>query len=83
MANREIVSRLAQKIKAIRLEKKMTIQQLATKSNVSKGLLSKVENSRTIPSLPVFLTIVVSLEVSLKEFFQDIILINEEPKGKG
>jgi quercetin dioxygenase-like cupin family protein len=49
---------------------------LATRSNVSKGLLSKVENSRTIPSLPVFVSIIQSLDISLKEFFHDMVLTN-------
>jgi len=76
MIDNEVVSRIAQKIRATRLEKNLTIQQLATRSNVSKGLLSKVENSRTIPSLPVFITIIQSLDISLKEFFHEMVLIN-------
>lgn len=76
MIDNEVVSRIAQKIRATRLEKNLTIQQLATRSNVSKGLLSKVENSRTVPSLPVFVSIIQSLDISLKEFFQDMVLSN-------
>ncbi|WP_333821255.1 helix-turn-helix domain-containing protein [Ohtaekwangia sp.] len=76
MVDNEVVSRIAQKIKATRLEKNLTIQELASRSNVSKGLLSKVENSRTIPSLPVFVTIIQSLDISLKDFFQDMVLSN-------
>jgi transcriptional regulator with XRE-family HTH domain len=76
MINNETVSRIAQKIRSTRLEKNMTIQQLATRTNVSKGLLSKIENSRTVPSLPVFITLIQSLDISLKEFFRDMVLIN-------
>jgi transcriptional regulator with XRE-family HTH domain len=76
MMDNEVVSRIAQKIRMIRLEKNLTIQQLATRSKVSKGLLSKIENSRTIPSLPVFITIIQSLDISLKEFFNEMVLIN-------
>jgi transcriptional regulator with XRE-family HTH domain len=76
MIDNEVVSRIAQKIRTTRLEKNMTIQQLATKTKVSKGLLSKIENSRTIPSLPVFVTLIQSLDISLKEFFHDMVLIN-------
>ena len=64
------------KFRSTRLEKNLTIQQLATRTHVSKGLLSKIENSRTIPSLPVFVTLIQSLEISLKEFFQDMVLAN-------
>ena len=76
MIDNQVVSRIAQKIRSTRLEKNLTIQQLATPTHVSKGLLSKIENSRTIPSLPVFVTLIQSLEISLKEFFQDMVLAN-------
>ena len=76
MIDNQVVSRIAQKIRSTRLEKNLTIEQLATRTHVSKGLLSKIENSRTIPSLPVFVTLIQSLEISLKDFFQDMVLVN-------
>jgi transcriptional regulator with XRE-family HTH domain len=76
MIDNEVVARIAQKIRSKRLEKNLTIQQLSSRANVSKGLLSKVENSRTVPSLPVFITLIQSLDISLKEFFEDMVLIN-------
>jgi transcriptional regulator with XRE-family HTH domain len=76
MVNDEVVSRIAQKIRATRLKKNLTIQQLADRTNVTKGLLSKIENSRTIPSLPVFVQLIHSLDVSLKEFFEDMVPTN-------
>lgn len=72
----EVITRIAQKIKSTRLQKGFTIQQVSSKSNVSKGLLSKIENSRTIPSLPVFVSLIQSLNISLKEFFEDMLLLN-------
>ena len=74
--NNQVVARIAKKIRTTRLEKKLTIQQLAARTKVSKGLLSKIENSRTIPSLPVFVTLIESLDISLKEFFDDMALFN-------
>ncbi len=76
MIDNEVVSRIAQKIRATRLEKNLTIQQLANRTKVSKGLLSKIENSRTLPSLPVFITLIQSLDISLKEFFSEMVLLN-------
>lgn len=76
MVDNQVVSRIAKKIRNARLEKNLTIQELASRTHVSKGLLSKIENSRTVPSLPVFVTLIQSLELSLKEFFQDMVLIN-------
>ncbi len=72
----EVISIIGKKIKAIRLEKGLTLQELSTKSKISKGLLSKIENSRTVPSLPVILTLIQSLEMSLKDFFEDMTLVN-------
>lgn len=79
MVDNEVVSRIARKIRATRLEKKLTIQQLANRTRVSKGLLSKIENMRTVPSLPVFVTLIQSLDVSLRDFFKDLPLND----GKG
>lgn len=79
MVDNEVVTRIARKIRATRLEKKLTIQQLANRTRVSKGLLSKIENMRTVPSLPVFVTLIQSLDVSLKDFFKDL-AVND---GKG
>jgi transcriptional regulator with XRE-family HTH domain len=79
MVDNEVVARIAKKIRATRLEKKLTIQQLANRTRVSKGLLSKIENMRTVPSLPVFVTLIQSLDVSLKDFFKDLVLTD----GKG
>ena len=76
MIHNEVLSRIAQKIRATRLQKSLTIQQLATRMHVSKGLLSKIENSKTMPSLPVFITLIQSLDISLREFFEDMLLIN-------
>ena len=79
MVDNDVVARIAKKIRATRLEKKLTIQQLANRTRVSKGLLSKIENMRTVPSLPVFVTLIQSLDVSLRDFFKDLVLTD----GKG
>lgn len=74
----DLVPRLAKKLRSIRVKKNLTLQVLSEKAKVSKGLLSKIENSRTVPSLPVFLNIVHSLDVPLQEFFEGV----ELPFGK-
>lgn len=78
MADKDIVTRIAGKIRAIRLKQGLTIRQLAEKANVSKGLLSKIENSRTIPSLPVFVQIIRSLDIPFMDFFADMGLGDEK-----
>ncbi|HEY5823740.1 MAG TPA: XRE family transcriptional regulator [Cyclobacteriaceae bacterium] len=75
MIDSELLPRVAKKIKALRSNKNLTLAELSKQSNVSKGLLSKIENSRTIPSLPVFLGIVNALGVTLKDFFEGMDLL--------
>lgn len=74
----DIMPRLARKLKAIRVGKNLTLQALSDKAKVSKGLLSKIENSRTVPSLPVFLAILHSLDLPLREFFEGIELSSSQ-----
>lgn len=64
--------RIGKKIREIRQENKMTLIEVATKANVSKSLLSKIENGRTIPSLPVLIQIIKALGTDLNHFFSDI-----------
>src|ERR1700755_2246130 len=75
MIDSELLPRVAKKIRALRSNRNLTLAELSKNSNVSKGLLSKIENSRTIPSLPVFLGIVNALGVSLKDFFEGMDLL--------
>ncbi|UXP32217.1 XRE family transcriptional regulator [Reichenbachiella agarivorans] len=71
-----VVSWIGSKIKSIRNQKNLSLKELSNQSKISKGLLSKIENSRTIPSLPVFINILESLEVAPKDFFEDMYLKN-------
>ncbi len=68
----DIIIQISNKLKDIRKEKNITLQELADAAGVSKGMLSQVENSRTIPSLTVFLNIIKSLQVDVNDFFKDI-----------
>src|SRR5690349_13611644 len=82
MIHDETVIQIAQKIRAVRLQKKLTIQQLADRAKLTKGLISKIENSRTVPSLPVFVGLIRALDVSLKDFFEDITLNVKEVEAQ-
>ena len=66
---------VGRRIKEKRLDKRMTLQELADKSGVSKGLVSQIENGRTIPSLPVMLGIIQALKIEVSEFFQGLSLL--------
>lgn len=65
------IFRISNKIKEIRKINGVTIQELAVKAGVSKGLISQIENNRTVPSLFVLINIINALEVDLNEFFKD------------
>jgi transcriptional regulator with XRE-family HTH domain len=67
-----ILIQISNRIKERRREKNITVQELAIRANVSKGLISQIENSRTIPSLMVLIEIIKALEIDLNEFFKDI-----------
>jgi transcriptional regulator with XRE-family HTH domain len=67
-----IIIQISNRIKERRREKNITVQELALRANVSKGLISQIENSRTIPSLIVLIDIIKALEIDLNEFFKDI-----------
>ncbi|MBE9586458.1 helix-turn-helix domain-containing protein [Mucilaginibacter sp. JRF] len=68
----DILIQISNRIKERRREKNITVQELATRANVSKGLISQIENSRTIPSLIVLIDIIKSLDIDLNVFFKDI-----------
>jgi transcriptional regulator with XRE-family HTH domain len=70
--NEELLLLLGDKIKSKRTAKNITLEQLATRAGVSKGLISQIENNRTVPSLPVLFNIIHSLEEDLKTFFEDM-----------
>ena len=70
--NEELLLLIGDKIKTRRTQKNITLEQLAQKAGVSKGLISQIENNRTVPSLPVLFNIIHSLEDNLPSFFEDL-----------
>lgn len=70
----EILVQISQKIKSIRKDKYLTLQDVADRAGVTKGLISQIENSRTIPSLLVLMQLIRALEVDLNYFFNDLSL---------
>lgn len=70
--NEYILTEIGQKLRKIRKEKGFTVQTVASRAGVSKGLISRIENSRTVPSLPVLIAIIKGLETGLNSFFGDI-----------
>lgn len=68
----DIIIQISNKIKEKRKSKGITVQELADKADVSKGLISQIENNRTVPSLLVLVNIIRALNLDMNEFFNDI-----------
>ncbi|WP_442591300.1 helix-turn-helix domain-containing protein [Pedobacter sp. AW31-3R] len=68
----DILIQIGTQIKERRKNKGITVQELADKASVSKGLISQIENSRVVPSLMVLIDVIRALDVDLNVFFKDI-----------
>jgi transcriptional regulator with XRE-family HTH domain len=63
---------LAQRIKRKRLERELTLEQVATKTGQTRSWLSKVENFRLTPSLPALARVADALDVTLSELVEGL-----------
>lgn len=63
---------VGKKLRQIRKEKNCNLKEIAEKSGITAGLLSKIENYRTIPSLPVLHNISLALKVPLSEILKPL-----------
>ena len=59
------------KIRRLRQERRMTLQDLAEATGLSKPLLSQIENEQVIPPLATLLRIAKAFKVGLHSFFQE------------
>lgn len=63
---------LAQRLKSIRVERGLTLEEVASKAGLTRGWLSKVENFRVTPSLPALSSIAGILGVTMAELFSGL-----------
>jgi transcriptional regulator with XRE-family HTH domain len=66
------LSLIGLRILELRKSKKLSLRELAKRSGLSAGLLSKVENFRTVPSLAVLVSIADSLEVDVSVLVKNL-----------
>jgi len=77
---------LALRLRQLRIERGLTLEQVASEAGLTRGWLSKVENFRVTPSLPALSSMASALDVSLSELFDGL---DERPslvivrKGEG
>lgn len=74
-----LLADISKKLKKIRKEKGLRVFEVAERAGVTNGLISKIENGRTIPSLPVLISIVRALDVNMDNFFNGM---SYEPEKK-
>lgn len=77
--NGEEIDYVGKKIKEIRLSREIKLVDVALKAGVSKGLLSRIENGRTIPSLPVLFSIISAIEENPASFFESLNKTSQRP----
>jgi len=58
---------LGPRLKALRLDRKLTLDQLSQKTNISKSMLSQIERGETNPTFAIVWTLTQSLRVDLTE----------------
>ncbi len=63
--------RIGQQIRDLRQGRRMTLQDLSTETELSKPLLSQIENEQVIPPLATLLRISKALKVPLQTFFEE------------
>jgi transcriptional regulator with XRE-family HTH domain len=63
--------KLGSKIRELRLKKNYTLQDVAAKTDLSKPLLSQIENDHVVPPVATLLKVARAFNVSLAHFFQD------------
>ena len=62
---------IGNKLKELRLQNDLTLEDLASRSEVTKGYLSQVERNLTTPSIPTLQDILEALGTNLSEFFHE------------
>jgi transcriptional regulator with XRE-family HTH domain len=62
---------IGHKVKALRLRRSMGLMQLGERTGLSPALLSKIENSKLVPTVPTLLRIAMVFNVTLDHFFHD------------
>ena len=69
MINKDFNKIVCERIAALRKERKMTLEQLASQSGISKGGLSEIERNMKEPRAYTILKICNGLNITIAEFF--------------
>lgn len=69
MTNPEFNKIISKRIVDLRKQKKLTIEQLAYQSGISKGGLSEIERNMKEPRIYTILRLCAGLNITIKDFF--------------
>jgi transcriptional regulator with XRE-family HTH domain len=69
---REALNGIGEKLKAERTDRKMTLQDLAKLTGVTRSMLSQIENNKTLPSLTTLQLVSRALNVPMGAFFESV-----------
>lgn len=64
---------IGQRIKELRLERRLTLEEAAERTGCSAGFLSQLERNRAAPSISMLYSIARALGVSITHFFPEVI----------
>ena len=62
---------IGNRIRQLRMKKSLTLEELASRCELSKGFISQVENNITSPSIATLIDILETLGTSLQLFFNE------------
>ena len=62
---------IGHRIKQLRLQNDLTLEELASRTELTKGFLSQLERGLTMPSIPTLEDIAEALGVTMSEFFKE------------
>lgn len=65
----ELIDTIGEKIKTLRLEKNLTINDISQRTDLTKSLISQIENGKSLPSLKSLLAITQALETTVGYLF--------------
>jgi len=67
------IGMIGQRIKELRLERRLTLEEVAERSGCSAGFLSQLERNRAAPSISMLYSIARALGVSITHFFPEVL----------
>ena len=71
MNDLQLLSKLGEKIKLLRIKKKMTQNDLAIECDFEKASMSRIESGQSNPTIRTLFKISRALDVHMTEFFKD------------